>query len=132
MMGQRRLGFLLSESEAEDRRGEGVRWLLQAAESGDDVASNGLGIAYENGIGVEVDYGSGQGVVSEGRGRRKRTPSSILGHLNQSGIGQDPDPVMARTYFERASAMGLNPAKCHLGEMLIEGEGGGVDQLAGR
>ncbi|MBD3663160.1 tetratricopeptide repeat protein [Sulfitobacter aestuariivivens] len=102
--------------------------LLPAAEAGNPVAQNVLGVSYEDGMGLPVDpqaaYDWYKRAADQGMGKAMHN----LGHLKWKGAGPvAADPEEARAWFTQAIAAGYGPAHANLGLMWNEGIGGPED-----
>ncbi|MEO7935963.1 MAG: tetratricopeptide repeat protein, partial [Dokdonella sp.] len=122
-IGERMLGFQLTESEQEETRVEGYQWLQKAADAGDAVAMNGVGYSFQNGVGVLTDLKLAK--LWYQRSADLDNPYGIfnLGQLKKNGIGEPKDVVNAIKLTEKASALGLDLATCELGNLLVYSEG---------
>ncbi|QGX98451.1 sel1 repeat family protein [Roseovarius faecimaris] len=105
-----------------------LKVLIPAANAGNPVAQNVLGVSYEDGMGVPQDINKAiywyEAAAAQGLGRAMHS----LGVLYRYGThGIDARPDHARTLFERAIEAGYLGSYSNLGAMLENGEGGETD-----
>jgi uncharacterized protein len=131
VVGKRMLGYLLTDSEQEADRIEGVAWLREAADAGDGSAMNTLGYVLQNGIGVEKDLQQAKAWFQKGAAVGEAYAIYNLGMLKKNGVGEPRDINKAREWFEKASDMGLELATCELGNTLVADDGATPDPQRG-
>jgi TPR repeat protein len=84
------------------------------AKSGDTVSLRNLGLAYQNGFGVEQDYAKAREWYERAAANSDVPAMNNLGQLYQNGQGVAQDYAKAREWFEKAAAMGDADAKMAL------------------
>jgi TPR repeat protein len=102
--------------------------LLPAAEQGDLVAQNIVGIGHQYGEGLPVDAkGAVRWFTASGEGGFAAAWHN-LGYLHEVGMpGLAPDDVLARDFYRRAIDLDYVPSMANLGTLLREGRGGPID-----
>lgn len=102
--------------------------LVPAAEQGDMVAQNIVGVGYQYGQGLPVDAKSAVYYFLQSGQQGFGAAYHNLGYLYEVGMpGLSPDPARARGYYEQAIALDYNVSRANLGTLLREGTGGPVD-----
>jgi TPR repeat protein len=100
---------------------------LPLAEQGNAVAQHNLGIIYENGKGVAVDYPEAFQWYSKAA-ESNYAPSQInLGRMYDSGTGVELDRRAARSWYLKAAEQGIAEAQYNLGLKSFKGEGTAQD-----
>ncbi len=92
-----------------------------AAEGGDPDALYGMGVIYEDGMGVAQDYILARQYYA--LAAEKDFPHAYfrLGILYQHGLGTDASMEKAAGYYRRAADLGLTEAMLWLGELHLDG-----------
>lgn len=102
--------------------------LVPAAEQGDMVAQNIVGVGYQYGEGLPFDAKSAVRWFLMSGEQGFGAAWHNLGYLYEMGMpGLTPDDAQARAYYERAIALDYNLSRANLGTLLREGRGGKVD-----
>ena len=104
----------------------GVRafaWYRLAAEQGNAMAQNNLGLMYEKGSGVPQDYV--QAFVWYRRAAEQGNPmaQSNVGFMYERGVGVLKDYVQAVAWYRKAAEQGNATAQNYLGNMYSWGHG---------
>ncbi len=102
--------------------------LVPAAEQGDMVAQNIVGVAHQYGEFLPVDAKAAVNWFTASGNQGFGAAWHNLGYLYEVGMqGLQPDDFKARAYYERAIALDYNISRANLGTMLRDGRGGKVD-----
>jgi TPR repeat protein len=102
--------------------------LVPAAEQGDMVAQNIVGVAHQYGEFLPIDAKSAVAWFTASGNQGFGAAWHNLGYLYEVGMpGLQPDDFKARAYYERAVAVDYNLSRANLGTMLRDGRGGKVD-----
>lgn len=96
---------------------------LPLAKQGNAVAQHNLGVIYENGKGVPLDYSEAfQWYLKAAES--DYAPSQInLGRMYDSGTGVGLDHRVARRWYLKAAEQGVAEAQYNIGFKSLEGEG---------
>ncbi|WP_334192002.1 tetratricopeptide repeat protein [Pararhodobacter sp.] len=112
----------------EGRYAEGLAILRPAAEAGDPVAQNIVGVAYDDGLGYAADPVAARYWLTRAAEAGDARAQLNLGQLLRDGrSGIAVDMVAARHWIQSASDLGYGPASSALGRMVERGIGGPVD-----
>ncbi len=95
---------------------------LQMAEEGNVWQQYGMGILYEDGTGVEQDYGIARQYYLLAASHDLPEAYLRLGVFYQNGFGVDVSPRAAAACYEKAADMGSADALVSLGIMYLNGE----------
>lgn len=102
--------------------------LVPAAEQGDMVAQNIVGVAHQYGEFLPIDAKAAVTWYTASGNQGFGAAWHNLGYLYEVGMpGLQPDDFKARAYYERAVAADYNLSRANLGTMLRDGRGGKVD-----
>jgi len=102
--------------------------LIPAADGGNMRAQNIVGASYQHGNGVAADAGLALHYLSLAAAQLYPPALHNLGYLYEVGMpGLAPDPVAARAWYARASALDFAPSMGNLGSLMLRGIGGPVD-----
>ncbi|MFJ2976726.1 tetratricopeptide repeat protein [Kluyvera sp. NPDC087067] len=101
--------------------------LQMAAEQGDMRAQNDLGLIYEVGNEIEVDYNKSFYWYKKSAEQEFAPALYNLGRYYENGIGVNKDPRVAREYYSRSARQGFALAQVNLGKLLLDGKGGDID-----
>lgn len=102
--------------------------LVPAAEQGDVIAQNIMGVGHQYGHWLPVDAKAAVGWYHAAGEQGFGAAWHNLGYLYETGMpGLARDDVRARIYYERAVAIDYNVSRANLGTLLREGRGGPVD-----
>jgi TPR repeat protein len=132
-------GQVITEAQVEEARQEYLAGnydvafavLVPAAEQGDMVAQNIVGVGYQYGQGLPVDAKAAVRWLRASGEQGFGAAWHNLGYMYEMGMpGLAPDDRLARQHYERAVALDYNLSRANLGTLLREGRGGKVD-LAG-
>jgi TPR repeat protein len=85
---------------------EALRWLRRAAAHGSVAAMNNLGVAYDNGMGVKIDFKEAADWYRQAAERGDALGEANLGQLYFDGRGVAYDPVQAYKWFKLSAAQG--------------------------
>lgn len=97
--------------------------LKPAAEQGDAVAQNGLGVMYHNSWGVEQDFAEAVKWYQSAAEQENANAQYNLGGMYLNGYGVDRDDAEAVQWFLRAAEQGQVRAQLALGVMYATGRG---------
>ena len=81
-----------------------------AAERGDELAQNNLGVMYSEGIGVPQDYDEAASWYRLAAEQGNAVAQNSLANLRQKGLGVQQDYVQALVWFNLAAAQGDDEA----------------------
>lgn len=101
--------------------------LQAAAKQGDMRAQNDLGLIYEVGNGIAVDYNQSFYWYKKSAQQEFAPALYNLGRYYANGIGMNKDPRVAREYYSRSASQGFALARVNLGKLLLDGKGGDID-----
>lgn len=101
------------------------------AESGNVEAQFGLGVIYNDGMGVEQDYAEANYWFLRAAEQGMAAAQYNLGNAYKNGTGMAPDPQMAVRWWRKAADQDFGPAQFNLGSALMEGFGIQRDAEAG-
>ncbi len=101
------------------------------AEAGDADAQFGLGILYNDAIGVEQDYAEANYWFLRAAEQGYAMAQFNLGNAYKNGTGMTIDPAMAVIWWRKAAEQDFAPAQFNLGSALLEGFGTPRDRAAG-
>ena len=87
------------------------------AERGDIIAANNLGYLYENGVGVQKDYGKALHWYRKVAEAGAPIGQYNLGSAYLAGRGVEPDPVEAAKWLTLAAAGGVPEARAALAKL---------------
>ena len=85
---------------------ESLKWLNKAAAQGSAGAMNNLGVAYENGFGVKMDFKEAARRYRAAAEQGNDTAQANLGQLYFDGRGVDFDLVQAYKWFKLSAGKG--------------------------
>jgi TPR repeat protein len=97
--------------------------LQKAADAGDPIAMNNLGLLYENGQGIAQDYGKAREWYQKAADAGNADAMVGLGVLYQSGQGVAQDYVEAREWYQKAADAGNAHGMNKLGLLYENGQG---------
>jgi TPR repeat protein len=98
--------------------GEAVKWIRQAADLGEPAALNDLGIRFESGRGVDQNGEQALAYYTKAADLGDLHAMENLGLVAQYGkFGGKRDPALARRWFERAAAGGLQSSMVRLADL---------------
>lgn len=101
------------------------------AESGSVEAQFGLGVIYNDAMGVEQDYAEANYWFLRAAEQGLPAAQYNLGNAYKNGTGMSPDPKMAVLWWRKAAEQDFAPAQFNLGSALLEGFGVKRDTAAG-
>lgn len=99
-------------------------WYIKAAEQGNRIALNRMGVRYENGRGVAKDAKKAVDYYRRAAEAGYADAQSNLGISYYNGDGIEKDLKLAAKWYSKASDGGSRVAKRRLAKMYIAGEGG--------
>ena len=100
------------------------------AESGDVEAQFGLGVMYNDGLGVEQDYVEANYWFLRAAEQGHAPSQFNLGNAYKNGTGMAPAAAMAAHWWRKAAEQDFGPAQFNLGSALLEGSGIQRDRAA--
>jgi hypothetical protein len=101
------------------------------AESGHAQAQFGLGVIYNDAMGVEQDYAEANYWFLRAAEQGYAAAQYNLGNAYKNGTGMAVDPKMAVIWWRKAAEQDFAPAQFNLGSALLEGLGTPRDTQAG-
>lgn len=101
------------------------------AESGNVEAQFGLGVIYNDAMGVEQDYAEANYWFLRAAEQGYAAAQYNLGNAYKHGTGMPSDPQLAVIWWRKAAEQDFPPAQFNLGSALIEGSGTPRDHSAG-
>jgi TPR repeat protein len=101
------------------------------AEAGDADAQFGLGIIYNDAVGVEQDYAEANYWFLRAAEQGYGMAQFNLGNAYKNGTGMAVDPAMAVIWWRKAAEQDFAPAQFNLGSAHLEGFGTPRDRAAG-
>lgn len=120
------LGRALYASGDADNMSEAVGFLQSAADKGNALAQQTMGVMYQRGEGgLNVDEAAAAGFFKLASAQGFFYAQNNLGRMYLAGLGGlERDEVKAAELFKLAAAKGNAPAQYNLGRMYEEGQGG--------
>lgn len=103
-----------------------VNWFKKAANQGDVVSQNNLGVMYNSGLGAEKDYKIAMNWYRKAADQGYASAQSSLGFMYNNGLGVEQDHRIATNWYKKAADQGDVIAQNNLGVMYQNGQG--VDQ----
>ncbi|MBI5040293.1 MAG: sel1 repeat family protein, partial [Gammaproteobacteria bacterium] len=100
------------------------------AEAGDVDAQFGLGVIYNDAMGVPQDYAEANYWFLRAAEQDYAPAQFNLGNAYKNGTGMALDPAMAVRWWRKAAEQGFMPAQFNLGSALLEGIGTPRDPAA--
>lgn len=101
------------------------------AESGHVEAQFGLGVIYNDAMGVEQDYAEANYWFLRAAEQGYAAAQYNLGNAYKNGTSMAVDPKMAVIWWRKAAEQDFGPAQFNLGSALLEGLGAPRDTEAG-
>ncbi|MCT7461342.1 sel1 repeat family protein [Aliarcobacter cryaerophilus] len=92
------------------------------AKKGDAKAQNGLGVMYQNGLGVDKNYKKAFEWYEKAANQGDPIAQNNLGFMYENGYGVEQDYKRSRQWYEKAAEKGDPAAKYNLGRMYLGGE----------
>ncbi|HEX4926400.1 MAG TPA: hypothetical protein VFV74_00220 [Burkholderiales bacterium] len=96
-------------------------WLERASADGNASARNNLGVVYERGLGVKVDYRAARDLYLAGLGDEHARGN--LERMFTEGTGAPADPAAAFEWYRPGADAGIASAQYRIGHMYATGEG---------
>ena len=107
--------------DPEDPLGLHVLEVLEEAEAGNVWQQFGMGILYEDGTGVEQDYGTARQYYLLAASHGEPNAYHRLGILYENGFGVEVSAETAEAYYLKAADLGLVDSMIRLGQMYLDG-----------
>ena len=101
--------------------------LREAAEAGDAGAQTELGERYEDGRGIQQDYGAAVSWFRRAADQGYAPAQSALGYMHSTGRGVGRDHDVANSWYRRAADQGNARGQFNLGVQYAAGRGVGRD-----
>jgi hypothetical protein len=101
------------------------------AEAGNVDAQFGLGVIYNDAMGVEQDFAEANYWFLRAAEQGYAPAQFNLGNAYKNGSGMAVDPAMAVIWWRKAAEQDFGPAQFNLGSALLEGLGTPRDRAAG-
>lgn len=118
-----RMTFPEDKALARDIASEVIGDLRELAGNGDVEATFLMGTAYDEGLGVDVDYPEALRWYSSAGARGHVLALHNIGNMYRDGRGMDPDMRLATSYWLRAARAGDVIPALRLGEAYEAGNG---------
>ena len=112
---------------AEQGNANAVEWYRKSAEQGDADTQNNLGIMYENGKGVSLDYAKAMEWYRKSAEQGNAAAQNNLGEMYYYGRGVSRDYVKAAEWYRKSAEQGDADAQYNLGRMYKIGKGVSLD-----
>jgi len=100
-----------------------VRWYQMAAEQGNAIAQNNLGVMYDKGLGVPQDYVEAVRWYQMAAEQGNAIAQNNLGVIYDKGLGVPQDYVEAVRWYQMAAEQDNGIAQIKLGVMYQNGHG---------
>jgi hypothetical protein len=97
--------------------------LRPLAEEGVAPAQFYLGVMYENGQGVPLDYQEAARWYLKAAKQGHDRAQNNLGKLYEEGLGVEQDNIIAVQWYQKSADQGLSAAQFNLAEMYVSGRG---------
>ncbi|HXR47385.1 MAG TPA: tetratricopeptide repeat-containing serine protease family protein [Candidatus Limnocylindrales bacterium] len=120
-LAQRTLDFIYSTDVTNDV--EAAKWCRKAAEGGDEISQYNLGVKYENGNGVSVDYAESGKWYQKAADQDFAPAEANLGGCYHDGQGVPRDFVESVRWWRKAAEQGNAVGEYNLGACYANGEG---------
>ena len=117
------VSWMANIDESLQHRPRSAQWYYKAADGGDAIAQNNLGVAYENGHGVERDYAEAVKWYLEAAKQGNATAQCNLGLAYDHGRGVECNHSEAVKWYRKAAEQGNAIAQCNLGVAYENGTG---------
>ena len=112
--------------------GETRKMFERAAQGGDPVALNNMGMAYATGEGVPVDYAKARSLFAQAAEGNNADAMFQLGLMTEQGDGGPKDDTAARALYEKAAARDHVGALERAGDFNLAGRGGPKNETAAK
>lgn len=117
-------GSALAQDAPSDAEAKQIRERTEPlAEQGNASAQYNMGVIYDEGYGVERDYGKALDWYRKAAEQGFAKAEHNLGILYQEGHGTEADPAEAARWFQRAAEDGEPAAQNNLAVMYVRGQG---------
>ncbi|WP_297300489.1 tetratricopeptide repeat protein [uncultured Methylovirgula sp.] len=123
---------LASLDKAGAQSGETRKMFERAAQGGDPVALNNMGMAYATGDGVPLDYTKARSLFQQAADGNNADAMFQLGMMTEQGDGGPKDDAAARALYEKAAARDQIGALERAGDFALAGRGGPKDEAAAK
>jgi TPR repeat protein len=117
------LGRALQKAGGAEAEAEAARWYRHAADAGNALAMNNLGVMYETGRGVEMNPAEAVRWYRKAADAGLAVGADNLGHMYEYGTGVTEDKLEAVRLYRRAARAGLTDGMYKLGKMYESGKG---------
>ncbi|SMX38391.1 trypsin-like peptidase domain-containing protein [Maliponia aquimaris] len=114
--------FLAEALTAAKRYDEALPIYRAAAEAGDPIGQAGLGVAYLQGNGVDIDYAAAHDWLSRATDLGYPIAESGLGEIYRHGLGVPASETLALAHIMAAAERDYYYAQKQLGDMYARGE----------
>ncbi|MBN8981711.1 MAG: sel1 repeat family protein [Rhizobiales bacterium] len=112
--------------------GETRKMFERAAQGGDPVALNNMGMAYATGDGVPLDYVKARSLFQQAADGNNADAMFQLGLMTEQGDGGPKDDAAARALYEKAAARDQIGALERAGDFNLAGRGGPKNEDAAK
>ncbi|MFO1305444.1 MAG: serine/threonine-protein kinase [Burkholderiales bacterium] len=102
---------------------DALKSTMRGAEEGDARAQAALGWAYQNGLGVPVDYAAARKWYEAAAAQGNAAAQNNLGNLHLSGLGVARNYVVAAQWYRKSAEQGYALAQNNLALLLENGRG---------
>jgi len=116
--------FEVSRGPRTSRQQKAFKWYKKAAEQDHVSAALNLGVMYNQGIGVKLDYTQAVKWYKVAADKGSIKAQLNLGILYDLGRGTKRDVVKAAEYYRKAAEKGMRDAQYNLGIIYYNGTGG--------
>jgi len=123
-MDQGEIYFEVSQGARTSRQQKAFTWYKKAAEQGHVSAALNLGVMYNQGIGIKLDYKNAIKWYKVAADKGSNKAQLNLGILYDLGRGTKRDVVLAAKYYRKAAEKGMRDAQYNLGIIYYNGTGG--------
>jgi hypothetical protein len=97
-----------------------MSWFRKAAGEGDITAANAIGVLYQQGLGVSVDYAQAMSWYQNAAAAGSDAALYNIGVLWEGGLGVAQDRDQAVAWYRKAAAAGNADAKAALKSLGVE------------
>ena len=126
------LGNLTSKSGGGAPDGQTRKMFERAAQAGDPLAMNNMGMAYATGDGVPKDAAKARELFAKAADANSTEAMFNLALMTSEGDGGPKDEAAARSLFEKAAARDHVGAMERAGAYALAGRGGPKDEAAAK
>jgi hypothetical protein len=96
-----------------------MKWFLKA-DAGDNSATNAIGVLYQQGLGVPVDYAQAMSWYRKAADAGNATAMYNLGVLFEGGLGVEKNRDQAIAWYKKAAAGNNEDARAALKSLDVK------------